>query len=483
MTLVQAIHDRLSDERGIALPVVMGVLGVMLLLGGVAVQDSGRANDSANEDRRSAMALQAADAGVEAAVYRLNTLDATNQPAAGQRCVIPNASGELVRTGYQTVSDQQWCPQVQETLPDGTSFAYRVSPQIDLPADASGVVRVTRNVISVGVSGGVQRRVIANLSAVSGAPLFGEYSVISLQALTIPNSVFIGRSRSPWPGQAGGGARSNGNITLDNSGTICGSATPGPGRQIFIRNAGRVCTGGATAPATTPAVLSPINANVAAINDNARICASTNGQVTQTADPCTTGGNSNSIKWTPAQRRLDINNNATVTLGGSVYSFCYLRVDNSAKLIIAPKDPGSSVRIYIDSPQNCANNPNPKGIFELVNNSSITNQNGASALQFYVSGNESNPASSVINLNNSTSSELPMVIYAPFSVVSIRNNVTIRGAVAAWSVQLDNSATILYDQSASTLQTSNGVFPLLRKQQYRECTPAGATAANLAAGC
>ena len=80
-------------------------------------------------------------------------------------------------------------------------------------------------------------------------------------------------------------------------------------------------------------------------NDNARIG---NPPQPTSLDPCTDCGG---IDWDPATRMLRLRNNSTLTLGGGVYSFCGIEIENTAQLKIPARPLGTGIRIFIDSPE------------------------------------------------------------------------------------------------------------------------------------
>ena len=82
-------------------------------------------------------------------------------------------------------------------------------------------------------------------------------------------------------------------------------------------------------------------------NDNYRIG---NPPATDSPDPCT---DCNGIDWDPATRILRLRNNSTLTLGGGVYSFCGIEIENTAQLKIPVRPLGTGIRIFIDSPEHC----------------------------------------------------------------------------------------------------------------------------------
>jgi type II secretory pathway pseudopilin PulG len=441
-------RHRLAADDGFAMIAAIAVLALVLVLTGVTVVQALSSSETTVRDTRLKAAGQAADAGIRAAIYRMNSLDATN---AAQPCVAVNGD-TLSLVAYQTVADEIWCPPVPGDVGGGATYSYRVAKAVQVNG-----TQVTRDstIVSTGTVGGVSRRVAVKVSTLTGLPLFGINAIITQSDLTLPNSVDVQ-----------GNVRSDGTIKLTNSATVCGNATPGPGRVVTSSSSGGVCAGYSTDAADRQLEFTPVDqGNAATVNDNARICG---------ADPCSSKG----VSWNPTTRRLSISTSGNLTLGGNIYSFCDLSLSNSATLNIAPRDPNTSLRIYIDSPEHCGGTG---GNVNLANSSLITNQNtNASSLQIYLLGSPSKQTS--VSFSNSSSSDLRLVIYAPLSQVTLSNSVQLTGAIAAKSVSLSNSVKLTFDTSVSNIQTTS-VTPLFRPQQYRECTPSATAGTGPAQGC
>ena len=124
--------------------------------------------------------------------------------------------------------------------------------------------------------------------------------------------------------------------------------TPGPGKTVQIRNSA-ASPERLHHPGPAELNLQPVDQGDAPTNnDNARI-----GNPPQPTglDPCT---DCNGIDWDPSTRMLSLRNNSTLTLGGSVYSFCGIEIENTAQLKIPARPLGTGIRIFIDSPDNAA---------------------------------------------------------------------------------------------------------------------------------
>jgi hypothetical protein len=288
---------------------------------------------------------------------------------------------------------------------------------------------------------------------------FGEFGVRSDEQLTMRSNATIGNSTYPT------NAASNENISLDSASQICGNATPGyPDYQVTLGSVSSVCPGYSTAPATAPFRLPQITAVPEDSNTRIKV---------PTLDPCT---QCTSVIWDPVTKRLDLNANSTLTLGGNVYNFCELRLDSNSQLRIAA---GATVKIYILPPEECLGG---SGGIELNSNAKIVNlsPNIPSNLQIYVVGSATQTTLVDFDSNFSGDPTLPMLLFAPNSDVILDSNVHVVGAIAARSVELDSNAHVYYDGSAADVEV---IDTFLKGFDYRECRATSASVTNPAEGC
>ncbi len=446
---------RMGGERGIAVPVALAVLVLVWALATVSLREALTSQNQSQRDRDVKRALQAANAGVEAAIYRFNLL----QPGS-QQCVT-GAGGTLGITG---LAQDAWCAEQSEDLGDNGSYTMRVSPAVAIQPNGQALIQ--REIVSIGYSNAVRRRVLTRVTAATGEPIFpGGYAGVSLTALDVGNNVNVT-----------GGLGTNGSILLKNFADVCGNATPGPGKSVSIQNNAHVCGGYSTTAAQTSFNLQPVDqGNAPTVNDNGRIGdppAGTN------PDPCTSCSD---IEWDPGTRVLSLRNNATLTLGGNVYSLCRLDLDNTAQLKIAARASGTAVRIYVDSPDSCGDG-NGMGSVSVRNNASIVNMNtDPTTLQLYVVGSPTTATSVDFANGVSLQTDLVMAIYAPNSTVTLRNNTHLTGAIAARLLVLENNALLNYHERIADI-TSGSMVRLYRDAEYRECSNDPVTAA-LDSGC
>lgn len=461
------LYARLRDQRGITVPLSLFVIALLMLLGGVAMGQSVFTSDESNEDRRVKRALQAADAGLEAAVYRMNMFDTINQTS---KCVQPNETEALYLTGYErVVAGVNWCTKVSQDIGGRSSYSYEVSGET--PRSGAGVDLSDRWVVATGYADrGLPteetRRVAAKAEAVLPSPLFGDWTVSSKRAISLDSSASVT-----------GSIRSNENITLRSSTRVnclpdgsMGVARPGPGFGVQLIGGSSSTCNSDRSPAADLFELDPIS-STAPVNDNARLGNPTASPSTKctAGDVCT---ESNNVLWDPVKRTLRLNSSASVTLGGGVYSFCRLELYSSSQIIIPAKPEGTSTGIFIDKPENCpgvstAGSPGAvgPGSVYLDSSSAMRNQNSNPlTLQFYMLGSPT--IATKFSMLSSTSTK--MTLYAPETDFRMESSATLTGAVAAKSINMLSSTKIIYDPRVRTLRT-DAVFPLMRQREYREC--------------
>jgi hypothetical protein len=386
-----------------------------------------------DHDRGTKRAVAAVDAGMNTAIYRLNKLN----PSA-LLCVVIGATGLTL----EPVQADGWCRAQTENLSDGASYSYRMSAALNI--HLSGQALLQRKVVVTGTANGVQRRAMATVNSLTGVSVFSGNAVTSLTDLSLPGSASII-----------GNAATNGNMSIDQSGLLCGDSLVGPGKSFTTTSPLQQCPLHTNSTLGSPMVLNPVDqGNVATTNDNSRIGAQ---------DPFLLQFLSS---WNPSTRVLKLLNSSILTLTGNTYSFCYLELNNLAQLVIAPRLPTQPpVKIYIDSPENCPGVTNA-GRMRLLNQATLLNSNASSSsLQIFVAGSPTTPTS--IDFFNNISL-VNGVVYAPRSTLDLRNSTSIIGAVAAQTVLFSNSAKVTWDPTADL--SLDNLLPLFKRGTWTECT-------------
>jgi hypothetical protein len=451
---------RLADQAGFALPVVVGVSAVLMLVATAAVTTGLDATTTSVKDRQVKVSRQAADAGIELALFHLNTV------VAGQAlpCAARDAAGNYSMVGY--APGGEWCPPVSETLADGSTIQYRVSKE--LPVAGTNPEQVVRRIVATGNHLGHERRVYTELKATRGVVGFGIYGISAKDQITILNSAAIGTTANPL------NVRTNGNIRMENNSYVCGDVTPGPGKSLTLIPPASICPGKSTAPATSQLVFDDYVAdhNAAwATNDNARLGCNPAGA---SKDFCS---NPSMVNWDASKRELIVEGNAELTLSGNVYSLCRLNLKNNSRLFIPSRPASSPLKFYFGSPSQCGGQTEN---VMIENGWGITNGNvDPTTLQFFVRGSTSTLTRVDIKNNTANSAATPFMLYAPNSEVILENHARIVGGIVGKTVDLKNNVSFNYDPSAATPTGSTAL--VYQPTEHRECAPKAASAPD--SGC
>ncbi len=158
------------EQDGLVLPGAMALLVIFLLMTGVALSLSLGSLDRTNRDRQLVRALQAADAGADAAVFRLNKM-LVSPSVAGLLGPIPGTVQSLGCTSVavggfriEPTGGPAWCaatPSQTETLHSGSAYSYEVSGAITVSGALGDLLE--RRIVSTGTAGDVQRRVLVRV--------------------------------------------------------------------------------------------------------------------------------------------------------------------------------------------------------------------------------------------------------------------------------------------------------------------------------
>jgi Tfp pilus assembly protein PilX len=456
--------DRLrADQRGIALPVALGVLLLLSLLGTAAVLAASQTSRMTNRDASAKVAVEAADAGLRVAVYRLNQLrpDDTHCPA-----MPPSAVGAA-----------NLCPVTgPESLGNGATYQYWISGALTTGSCAGNAVDGTqtsiaqRCITAIGTAGGVSARTQERVVAYDSAPVFPA-AIYATKTLTVANNATVSGTAAA-PALIG----TNGALVIGGGGTVIDGYQLGPAGTVTGSPSVNNFPPSATLPvhraAPWPSLSDVPFGNTSSTNDDSRICI---------LDPCSGGVSFNSVT-----RVLTMSNNSSLTLGGGIYSLCDLNAANNAHITI-----GATVQtqIYIDSPSRILSDgitpacpATTTGSLTLSNNDTLDNPSGnALNVQIYVYGNPALPGSNTVSLFNNSNSFISLD--APFSTISISpsRNTTFTGAIAGYVVTLGNASNFTYAPLTTTLQI--GSLGLYYRAYWEQCPAAPSLAADPTSGC
>jgi Tfp pilus assembly protein PilX len=446
--------------------VALAVLLILGLLGTAAVLAATQTSDQTNRDANVKSALEAADAGLRVAVYRLNQL----RPDDVHCPTVPLST---------TTAGNICAPVGPEGIGNGASYRYWTSGVLAGGTCAGSAVDNTqtsigqRCITAIGTANGISARTQERVVAYNSSPVFPT-AIYGTKSVTISNNATVnGTPQNPaligTNGTLNAGASGGGTTTID-------GYEVGPGATINIgANTTNLLPPSSSLPAYRTTPWPPLSnvpfGNTATINNDARIC---------TLDPC------HGVTFNPLTRVLGMSNNSSLTLGGGVYNFCDFTAANNAHITI-----GATVQaqIYIDSPGRilsdgvthaCAS-PST-GSFSLSNNDALDNPSGnALNVQLYVYGNPALPGSNVVSLFNNSNSYISLD--APFSTINISpsNNTTYTGAIAGYAVTLGNASHFTYQPSTNSLQV--GSLGLYYRAFWTQCPAAPTVPSDPTSGC
>jgi type II secretory pathway pseudopilin PulG len=440
-----------TDQRGIAVPVVLGVLLVISVFAATLASVSLQSSHDATKDRNSIRALAAAQAGIAMANYRINKLHPADDMCVTDVVSAPNAGADC---------------SYSESVGNGASYTYYVTQKI--PA-ASGCASLPgtpatgthRCITSIGTVGGAVRRIQARVSALPATPpLFPIHGLLGLDYVYAKNNLDFGSAD----------LGSNRLIDLGNNDDF-GHAQLGPGA---ICNCGGANYSGDVHNAQPFTLQAPPIAGTETANNNS---------VLTPADG-----------YTAATRSLHMTHDLTLPAGD--YNFC--RVDFGSGHDLSPAA-GAAIRIFVDAPSSvragsgCPNNTTPPtanpawGELDGSNAASVNAPNGNAAdVQIFVYGwpptgsFATNWGVNTITFSKNNG-ELDAMVYAPSSVVNIaKNNGTISGGVAAWQVYAKNNFSYGWDSHLDHVGEQAGTAD---QKGWFECTPAPPNASVPESGC
>jgi len=470
------------EQAGIALPAALGVLVVVGLLSSSVFAVSLRVNDTSTASRDAKRALAAADAGLEAAMFRMNVLGLQSTSKCFTTEAVDPASGTDPETGG-TPADGE-CAGVEDDLGNGSDYMYYVTPALQdgdvcagLPVhhtDSEGEVTVTqRCVTSIGEVNGERRRVQARVASYIGTQLFPVGGILAINGIKVKNTAIVN-----------GVLGSNGPIELGNNSVISSgielgtASTPPP-----ILGSGSSLGGPVTyrSEADGAFVLAPVDmGNTATVNDNGRIAS---GQ--------DSGNNVTYTNTGQSPRTLDVGNNGSLTLGGGTYNFCKVELGNNAYITIAV---GAKIRFFLDSPDRAGSGCIPSGQtaaqarsngyggMVLGQGSNFNNPGHAINFQIYMYGYAN--GTHTVEFNNT--SAMNAAIYAPTSNLIWVNTAGITGGVAASTVDFKNSATFAWAGDSAGFSLSDlrtDTVSVYYRMAWTECQRHRTATSDPESGC
>jgi hypothetical protein len=430
------VRDLRRDQQGIAVPTALMALIASFALASVAVMSTVNVQQGTKRDHDSKEAIAAADAGANIALLRLNRFLPS---LSSTPCVGPSGEAQPVAGG--------WCPSTASEQVGGATYSYRISAFTD-----SGTIEI----VSVGTSGSVARRVNVSLQTASPKSIFAKERLIGQDEIEIVGT----KTRIETD------IGTNGNIIVGGSPVICGHDRVGPGKSGPTPSCGKQKTEGIQnlPPISVP---SDIQTN----NQNCRLertCASpldvdTYSKKITSKNP-----------WdAAAPRKVDVASNEQLTMGGTIYWVCQLEVQGTLYMPAL-----TSVQIYVEKPENCGLKPgDPQviiGAKAMVESSSYNPSQGLYEVpSIYLLG------AGDVKMEGSPESSNEIMIYAPFSNITMGGNAQWTGMIAGKTIKIHGNPWIKSDPNLKLPEAD--VASLFERTRFVECT--GATASPPNADC
>jgi Tfp pilus assembly protein PilX len=446
---IRRIATRLGGQAGFALPITLFMLMAAFALVSVGVIATIDAQRGTSRDESTKSSLQLAQTGVNDALLHFNRISPspTNQcsPVSG---TAPDANG--------------WCQQITTTDPAGGTYSYqvRVCDSAGVCPTPSGHATAIVEIVGVGAINNTTRRVDVQANSASGTQPFSTYQVKSADGITLDSNAMIHA-----------GTATNGDLTLNSNAKQCGLASVGVGHEMRTAGANSYfsdpnCTTAASDYSHQQLNLPPVNQGSAAtINDDGRLFSQDLVSGSK-ANACWNGLKANGTTGLCGPRQLDIGGSTSVTLTGSLYSFCKLTMSVNTSLFSSS---GHPVVIYFDSPESCGY-PSGTAQLSMASNTRISSNDG-SPVQLLFVGSQTLQTSILLSSNTDTDAACVQnfIVYAPLTAIEMNSNSTYCGALAGKSLHLDSHADVRTDAVSAGFIIPNAA-PHYAANRFVECS-------------
>lgn len=468
---------RIAGEAGFVLPASVAVLLVITLLGAAAVGVSVSTSSSTTRDEHSKAALEAAEAGLRVATYRLNVLGpASEECLAGTTTLISKPTSEATQ-----------CQSSEEALGNGGSYQYWTTTELKKGGGCVGIIMTDaelerakgegveqRCIASLGTVNGIKARVEARVSSFTARPVFPIAAMIAREKLIMEgNSSLKGAVASNGKIISKGSASQEGGCVLGPSGSVEGSTceavsqrTAEEGKFVVAAIQPGTSAKPALAPQKCEEQAEPkYNCNF--MIENGIYNAEAGKEAKTPADGISsTGKGKVQVQYEPTHREMSMTTGSW-TLNGYLYNFCNFNATGNSTISV---NPGIKAVIFIEAPESeepGSGCPAGSGKFEF--SGTVNNPSGnPTALQIYVYGK--GPVTYTGNANTS------FVLDAPNSSVKLTGNGTITGGVIGNEITTSGSFSFVWDKEVEKLKAGPaGATTSYYRTAWAQCTPSATT--------
>jgi Tfp pilus assembly protein PilX len=452
---------RATSERGFVLPSAIIMLFILTLLTAAAITVATQTSTSTTRDDNVKAEVEAAEAGLHTADYRLGQLKPSETQCIGEAAAVEAKT---------TAEAESKCKDSTESLGNGATFRYWTTLPIASGTCAGRTVEkiegvVQRCVTAEGKVNGVEPAVRLQTRVVGsgGESLFSIAGILGLTKVLINGSVSV-----PGVVASNGEIRGEGSANFQNGFEICpppkweGKFKPGTFEE---RKSSGVKVHG-TNPELVPAyektraeTACPIKAPLPSVhptpesNEDSRI---------GVQDKFELAG----YTWNKEKYELTLESVAKLTLGESgkttKYFFCSFRMPGGGpELKIAA---GAKVELYIGNaeeyPKTCAKE---SGTFEIAGGSKTENVS-------------KNPAAFLVEIGgkgpfrfaNGSGKTLEAAVYAPNATVKIEGGVEFKGGVVGKEVFLEGGSKF-FEWSEELSKLTGGSAAVYGRKVWEQC--------------
>jgi len=452
MALFRSIREHLvtlaRSEQGMALPTAIFAMIASMGLASAAILSSVDVQQGSHRDSGSKKAIAAADAGASVALLRLNRYK--NSLSVANPCIGPAGEAQTPVGG--------WCPVSEPETVGSATWSYTISA-------FEGEEKLS--VISVGTAAGVSRRVEVGVSATPGENVFANEKVVAKGNVALGGAFLIESS-----------VGTNGTVTTNGGGDICGNVRVGPGMNdgdVEPGCGGKVTEGEREVPEIVPPE------NISTVNSNCRLSWTCTVNPSKEKDlTCDKQNNCSKPAWNSTTRTLESGgNNTTLSLGGGDYFICRLLIKNGQVIMLD----GAKTRIFFDTPENCGMKVGENAIrFELGSQAEIAasgyrpEEESYDVIGLYFLGSETIPTR--INIQAQGGGD-QAIIYAPQVDIEMNGGPEWVGMMAGKTIEIQGNPKIIADPHVEEPEIK--IATLYARDRYFECV--GATASPPDANC
>jgi hypothetical protein len=432
--------NRAYGEHGFALPSAIIVVFVVVVLTGAAIAVSLQSSTSTTRDNNVKAELEAAEAGLQVATYRLSELAPIET-----ECV---AEGKKSK-GVTSANWEEKCKDGWEALGNGATFRYVDTLPLTAGKRCGGreaVVKANeplRCITAEGKVNGVEPAVRLQIAVRAKA---------SEALLPLPGITGLEEFTASGGTVTGGVAGSNGRIEISGGAELNKGYVLGP-KGTYVE------TGGAKHNPPETRLTEDMKARVppghatAENNDDARIGA-------PGGDEFFTEGKAVNKFSGPPNYELSIGSNGKLVLGGSKYYLCNFHAERNSLLQVSE---GATVEIFIDSPEDPASKcPAGTGKFEGTGSFELLNPS-------------KDPTHLIIAMYGKGpfvlehgAEAVQATILAPNAEVKLKGGTKLSGGVVGAKVHLENGFSFEWNNKDNAL-TETAATEYKRQESWEQC--------------